>query len=118
MAWEQPHLHATQVFSGPPCNEFDPSATISSSRPPHGNYGEDRMSEEALALVITIATFGLFFAWVPFLHLVCPPCSRLLDRRRLQKELAKEPHPRSSVHLDPSRQKLYEFLNNSRTLSS
>jgi len=76
------------------------------------------MSEKALALVITIATFALFFAWVPFLNLICPPCSRFLERRRLQKEPAKEQHPRSSIHLDPSRQKLYEFLNNSRITPS
>jgi hypothetical protein len=72
------------------------------------------MSENTLALVITVAIVALFFAWVPFLHLVCPLCSRFLERRRLQMELAKEQSYRSSVHLDPKRLKLYEFLNNSR----
>jgi transposase-like protein len=72
------------------------------------------MSEETLALVITIAIIALFFAWVPFLNLICPLCSRFLERRRLQIELAEEQRYRSSVHLDPKRLKLYEFLNNSR----
>jgi hypothetical protein len=72
------------------------------------------MSEETLALVITIAIIALFFAWVPFLNLICPLCSRFLERRRLQIELAEEQHYRSSVRLDPKRLKLYEFLNNSR----
>ena len=72
------------------------------------------MSEETLALLITIATIMLFVAWVPFLNLICPLCSRFLERRRLRIELAEEQHYRSSVHLDPKRLKLYEFLNNSR----
>ena len=72
------------------------------------------MSANTLALVITIATVALLFAWVPFLHLVCPLCTRFLERRRLQAEVAKEKSYRSSVHLDPKRLKLYEFLNNSR----
>jgi len=72
------------------------------------------MPEETLALVITIAIIALFFAWVPFLNLICPLCSRFLERRRLRIELAEEQHYRNSVHLDPKRLKLYEFLNNSR----
>jgi hypothetical protein len=45
------------------------------------------MSEEAISLVITIAIIALFFAWVPFLELVCPPCARFPERQRLQKNL-------------------------------
>jgi hypothetical protein len=44
------------------------------------------MSEEAIAISITVAIIALFFVWVPFLNLVCPPCGRFLERRRLQKE--------------------------------
>jgi hypothetical protein len=43
------------------------------------------MSDETISLVITIAIIALFFAWVPFLELVCPPCARFLERQRLQK---------------------------------
>jgi hypothetical protein len=52
------------------------------------------MSDEVIAVVITIAIIALFFVWVPFLDLVCPPCGRFLERRRLQKETTK---PRASV---------------------
>ena len=51
------------------------------------------MSEDVIALVITIAIIALFFIWVPLLNLVCPPCARFLERRRLQKELPKERSP-------------------------
>jgi hypothetical protein len=44
------------------------------------------MSEEVIALVITIAIIALFFVWVPLLNFVCPPCGRFLERRRLQKD--------------------------------
>jgi hypothetical protein len=47
------------------------------------------MSDEVIAAVITIAVIALLFAWVPFLNLVCPPCARLLERRRLQKNATK-----------------------------
>jgi hypothetical protein len=40
------------------------------------------MSDKFIALMITIAILALIFAWVPFLSLVCPPCTRLLERRR------------------------------------
>ena len=48
------------------------------------------MSDEVIALVITIAIIALFFVWVPLLELICPPCGRFLERRRLQKEREKE----------------------------
>jgi hypothetical protein len=44
------------------------------------------MSDEVIALVITIAIIALFFVWVPLLELICPPCGRFLERRRLQRE--------------------------------
>jgi len=47
------------------------------------------MSDEVIAVVITIAIIALFFVWVPLLELVCPPCGRFLERRRLQKEPTK-----------------------------
>jgi hypothetical protein len=48
------------------------------------------MSEEIIAIVITIAIIALFVAWVPILDLICPPCSRLLERLRLPKEKVKK----------------------------
>jgi cytochrome c oxidase assembly protein Cox11 len=48
------------------------------------------MSDEAIALVVTIAIVALFFAWVPILNLICPPCGRFLAQRRVQKEATKE----------------------------
>jgi hypothetical protein len=42
------------------------------------------MSDEMLALILTIAIIALFFVWVPLLNLVCPPCGRFLARRRLE----------------------------------
>jgi hypothetical protein len=52
------------------------------------------MSDDAIALVITIAIIALFFVWAPLLNFVCPPCGRFLERRRLQK---RAPKSRSSV---------------------
>ena len=52
------------------------------------------MSDEVISVVITIAIIALFFVWVPFLDLVCPPCGRFLEHRRLQKKTIK---PRASV---------------------
>jgi hypothetical protein len=46
------------------------------------------MSDEAIALVVTLAILALFFLWVPLLNLICPPCGRFLARQRLQKETA------------------------------
>jgi hypothetical protein len=48
------------------------------------------MSDDVIALVITLAIIALFFVWVPLLNLVCPPCGRFLERRRLQKEHNKD----------------------------
>jgi len=54
------------------------------------------MSDDVIALLITIAIIALFFVWVPFLEFVCPPCGRFLQRRRRQKEKAM-PKERPSV---------------------
>jgi hypothetical protein len=48
------------------------------------------MSDKFIALMITIALIALIFAWVPFLSLVCPPCTRFLRWRRLQKDAGKK----------------------------
>jgi hypothetical protein len=48
------------------------------------------MSDKVIALMIAIALIALIFAWVPFLSLVCPPGTRFLRRRHLQKEAAKK----------------------------
>jgi len=47
------------------------------------------MSDDVIALVITFAIIALFFAWVPLLNFVCPPCGRFLERLRLQKRATK-----------------------------
>jgi hypothetical protein len=47
------------------------------------------MSDDAIALVITIAIIALFFVWVPLLNFVCPPCGRFLERLR-EKGVRKE----------------------------
>jgi cytochrome c oxidase assembly protein Cox11 len=44
------------------------------------------MSDQVTAFVITVAIIALFFAWVPLLNFVCPPCGLYLERLRLQKE--------------------------------
>jgi len=48
------------------------------------------MSEDLIAILITIAIIAVFFAWMPFLNFVCPPCGRFLERRRLQKDAPRE----------------------------
>jgi hypothetical protein len=48
------------------------------------------MSDDAVALIITVAIFAVFFAWMPLLNSICPPCSRFLERRRAQKNTPKE----------------------------
>ena len=48
------------------------------------------MSDEFIALAITIAIIVLIFAWVPFLNVICPPCARFLERRLLQKSADKK----------------------------
>jgi hypothetical protein len=48
------------------------------------------MSESTLCIVLTIGIAAVFFAWMPFLNFICPPCSRFLERRRLQKATADE----------------------------
>jgi hypothetical protein len=55
------------------------------------------MSDEVIALAITIAIIALFFVWVPLLNLVCPPCGRFLERWRLQKAFAKDRSPMGAV---------------------
>jgi len=54
------------------------------------------MSDDVIAVLITIAIIALFFVWVPLLNFVCPPCGRFLERLRLQKEI---PARRAPVNL-------------------
>jgi hypothetical protein len=50
------------------------------------------MSDEIIALIITVAIIALLFAWAPFLNLICPPCGRFLAQRRKEREtVAKQP---------------------------
>jgi hypothetical protein len=51
------------------------------------------MSDDAIALVITIAIIALFFVWVPLLNFACPPCGRFLERLRQQKRATKARAP-------------------------
>jgi hypothetical protein len=43
------------------------------------------MSDTVIALIIPIAVIAIFLGWVPFLNLICPPCGRTLELRRLEK---------------------------------
>jgi cytochrome c oxidase assembly protein Cox11 len=44
------------------------------------------MSDEMIALIVTVAIIGLLFAWPPFLNFICPPCGRFLAQRRAEKQ--------------------------------
>jgi hypothetical protein len=44
------------------------------------------MSEEIIALIITVAIIALLFAWAPLLNFICPPCGRFLAQRRMERE--------------------------------
>jgi hypothetical protein len=55
------------------------------------------MSEEMLALVITVAIIALLFAWPAFLNFVCPPCGRFLTRRRIKTSEDTEPSALNTV---------------------
>ena len=44
------------------------------------------MSDEMIALIVTVAIIGLLFAWPPFLNFICPPCGRFLKQRRVEKQ--------------------------------
>jgi hypothetical protein len=55
------------------------------------------MSNDVLALVITVAIFAVFFAWMPLLNLICPPCGRFLERRRAQRTSPKERPPLAAL---------------------
>jgi len=43
------------------------------------------MSEQILCPIITVSILAVMFAWVPFLHLVCQRCVRMLELRRLKR---------------------------------
>lgn len=42
------------------------------------------MPDQAIAFIIPLVAIAIIFAWVPLLNLVCPPCGRAVERRRLQ----------------------------------
>jgi hypothetical protein len=46
---------------------------------------ESAMSEETLAIFITVLVIVLMFVWVPVLEFICPPCGRVLERLRSKK---------------------------------
>ena len=43
------------------------------------------MSDDVIALIVTILVFALLFAWAPFLNFICPRCSRFLIHRRIER---------------------------------
>jgi hypothetical protein len=55
------------------------------------------MSDDVIALLITVAIIALCFVWVPLLNFICPPCSRFLERRGLQKEIPPQRTPVNMV---------------------
>ena len=49
------------------------------------------MSDNIIAIIITVAIIALLFAWAPFLNFICPPCGRFLAQRRMERDtVAKE----------------------------
>jgi hypothetical protein len=44
------------------------------------------MSNEIIALIVTVAIIALLFAWAPLLNFICPPCGRFIAQRRMEKE--------------------------------
>jgi hypothetical protein len=54
------------------------------------------MSDEIIAIIITVAIIGLLFAWAPFLNFICPPCGRFLAQRRMEKETIENKNIRKS----------------------
>jgi hypothetical protein len=47
------------------------------------------MSDAIVALIVPLAAVAIIFAWVPLLNLICPPCARALERRRIQMKALK-----------------------------
>lgn len=43
------------------------------------------MSETVIATLVIIVILAAMFAWVPLLHLVCPPCIHFLESRRRRR---------------------------------
>jgi hypothetical protein len=44
------------------------------------------MSDEIIAMIITVAIIAFLFAWAPFLNFICPPCGRFLAQRRGERD--------------------------------
>jgi hypothetical protein len=44
------------------------------------------MSDEIIALIITVVIIAFLFAWAPLLNFICPPCGRFLAQRRMEKQ--------------------------------
>ena len=47
------------------------------------------MSDAIVALIVPLAAVAIIFAWVPLLNLICPPCARARERRRIQMKALK-----------------------------
>jgi hypothetical protein len=45
------------------------------------------MSDEMIALTVTVVIIALLFAWAPFLNFICPPCGRFLAQRRMERQI-------------------------------
>jgi hypothetical protein len=44
------------------------------------------MSDYIIAVIIPLVAVAIIFAWVPFLNLICPPCSRSLKHGDFQRD--------------------------------
>jgi hypothetical protein len=42
------------------------------------------MPDKVIVLLIPFIGVVIIVAWVPLLNLICPPCGRALERRRVQ----------------------------------
>ena len=51
---------------------------------------EKHMSDKMVSILLTLVIVALFFAWVPLLEWICPPCGRFLERIRPQKDATKK----------------------------
>ncbi len=58
------------------------------------------MSENLVATLLTLGIVAAIFAWPPMLQVVCPACSRLLNRRKLalNQEPARSPFDRNPAN--------------------
>jgi hypothetical protein len=59
-------------------------------------HGENRMSDNIIALVIPVIMIAIIFAWVPLLNLICPTCPGVSGWQHLREVTPSTTPPRSS----------------------